>query len=570
MEINSRILLYSDMSSCIPGDALSKTGEKDRWRLVDYETESGIKGAMVFATPEVALQEIELPLNAGGTYEIYVGINYTRSSLGDVLHHVEFPLYGQTWVKLTDDPGFSRFSAEIMWRHAEMFKSKTGKETDIWNAIHETYWKTADVTGQSIVIRIPGEPYNRPEIQQVANLSYVKLVPISKNNTNQCRDTDKEDDTKKIAMLWCSGMLTGHTMGNPMYNPTDIQWFREEFQPFIDSDIGIFVFEAIRGNLCTFKTNIGDVGTKDNSWPDNWVDPLEAFTTLARENDMKIFAGLRMIGTGYPVVRNPINWSRFYWKHQEWAKRDRDGVPCSNLSIAFPEVREYYLGMMKEALNYGIDGIQLHLNRCFPFVLYEDPVRNSFIAEYGEDPVSIDTDDPRWLKHCAGFVTQFLREIRVLLDEKPGRELAVTIWPFLSTPEKGYDIIKNQCDVTTWIQEGLVDYLMPTYEVQPELIRHWKEISNGRIKIWPDLMPRTQPGSAYAALAKKYYDAGADGIALWDGERRAPRASEWAVLRHLGHKNLLDNMIESADCYFKREPLKYLNGLSVENSFSDG
>jgi hypothetical protein len=35
----------------------------------------------------------------------------------------------------------------------------------------------------------------------------------------------------------------------------------------VDSDTGPCVFKAIRGNLCAFRTNVGDVGTGDGSRP---------------------------------------------------------------------------------------------------------------------------------------------------------------------------------------------------------------------------------------------------------------------------------------------------------------
>src|SRR5437870_2777181 len=91
---------------------------------------------------------------------------------------------------------------------------------------------------------------------------------------------------------------------------------------------------------------------------------------------MKIFAALRMIGPAYPTNHSLIAAARHYWRHPEWTKRDRDGIPVSNLSLAYPGVRQYWLSLLRETLDYGIDGLQLQLNRCFPFVLYEEqPVR---------------------------------------------------------------------------------------------------------------------------------------------------------------------------------------------------
>src|SRR5262249_22297860 len=145
-------------------------------------------------------------------------------------------------------------------------------------------------------------------------------------------------------------------------------------------------------------------------------------------NGMKIFTSMRMIGPQYPMNRAPIAWARHYWRHREWTKRDRDGVPLTNLSLAFPGVRQYWLGLLREALAYGVAGVQLHWNRATPFVFFEEPVVQSFQTKYGTDPRTLPEHDQRWQSHCAGFVTQFVREVRSLLDERPGRELGVTVY----------------------------------------------------------------------------------------------------------------------------------------------
>jgi hypothetical protein len=333
------------------------------------------------------------------------------------------------------------------------------------------------------------------------------------------------------------------------------------------------MFEAMRGNFCLFKTKLGDVGNEDNQWQPDWVDPLAAMTRLAHGSGMKIFATLRMIGTQYPMNREPVARARNYWKNPEWAKRDRDGVPLATLSLAFPGVRVHWLGLLREALGYGVDGIQLHLNRSTPFIHYEEPVVASFIAKHGEDPRKLPESDPRWVVHCAGFMTVFIREVRALLDEKPGRELGVTIYgePHKYDPDKkNYHPIRYNCDVDTWIREGLVNYVLPSPYIAHALLKRWREIGGSRVHLWPDLMPRTQMAESYAKLAKSYYEAGADGLCLWDGERRTARVSEWAAVQRLGHREQLDRLAAEAASFYRRVPLRYLSGFSVKDSFHDG
>jgi len=367
-------------------------------------------------------------------------------------------------------------------------------------------------------------------------------------------------------------MMTGGTSGSGTFHPTSQQWFEEQFAPFADSDFKLFVFEALRGNFCLYRTKIGDLGTQENRWQDEWIDPLAAFASLAHNHGLKILASLRMIGPQYPMNRAPIGWARHYWRHPEWTKRDRDGIAVSNWSLAYPEVRQYWLSLLRETLEYGIDGIQLHLNRSAPFVLYEAPVVRAFQEQHGEDPRKLPAHDPRWLSHCAGYATTFVREVRALVDEKPGRQLGVTVYG--QNPENnqqpGFQLKGYACDVETWLRERLVDYVMPSPYIDLAPLRKWRELAGDRVHLWPDLMPRNQPAESYARLAKKYYDAGADGFCFWDGDSRPPRVSQWAAVQKLGHKNLLDRLIQEGPSYYRRVPLRMIGGFSAQNSFRDG
>jgi len=78
---------------------------------------------------------------------------------------------------------------------------------------------------------------------------------------------------------------------------------KNEFEPYANSDIKLLIFEAMRGNYCLFKTSLGDMGTEDNLWRDEWVEPLAEFTRLAHSDGMKIFASMRMIGPQFPTNR---------------------------------------------------------------------------------------------------------------------------------------------------------------------------------------------------------------------------------------------------------------------------
>jgi hypothetical protein len=573
-------IVLADMSVCTPSEALAREWAEGTWRLADYETGDGLKGTMAYADPVLGAPTLELPLNVTGHYRIYLGINYTKSRY----HYQKYSPYGNLRVKLTKDPGFTHVGAEDAVVEAPSSSRslptlKLGKGQFIPRSIQEVYWKTAELTGQSLLFSLMGEPYNNQKWRGIANLSYVRLVPANDSELKTWQELQPREDTRRLAFIYCTGNLSGHIDQGPSdYHPTSMDWFLDEIQPSLDSDIEIFNLEAIRGSYCIYNTQIGDVGGNNNTWQAEWIDPLAAFTKLAHENGLRIFAAMRMIGAAYPATNESLGRASFYWAHPEWAKRDREGIPTGNLSLAYPEVRAYWLSLLREVLTYGVDGITIYLHRFYPFVLYEDPVMNAFQSKFGEDPRKLPADDVRWMEHCAGYLTQFLREARALVDEKPGRELAVVFnggpSPYELDPEN-WRPLKCNYDVKTWISEGLADYLWPTEFPTLARLQFWRDLAQGRLQIWPDLTPAlgsraaADPGAKFARQAQVYFEAGADGFCVWDAERQAPRISEWAVQRRLGHRDMLDQLIDEAPSYWRRVPLKQLMGLSLRYSFNN-
>lgn len=567
MPEEQNVTVVSDMSQCSPGDRLTRDYVNGQWQLIDYETVDGVKGVMANALPEHDCGELTLPLNLEGPHKIFLGINYTKTN------HVDWSPYGQLQVKLTDDYGYSRVGAEYLGSHTSGMKSKLGISNETFKSIQEPYWKTANLSGQSLSFSQPRYPYNRPEHHCVANLSYVKLVPLTEEEKKTWEAEQPREDTQCLAQLFCTGQLTGHTAGTYTFHPTDEDWFKDEMVPLINSDFKILVFEALRGSYASYKTNIAYLGTEEDEWEDEWLDPLEVFTRMCREHGMKIFISMRQIGIQYPMNRAPIAQAKHFREMRQFAKKDREGLPTTGLSLAYPEVREYWISLFRETLAYGIDGIQLHFNRSAPFCMYEEPVVASFKEKFGEDPRDLPETDSRYVLHCADITTQFVREVREALDEKPGRELAITIYgePHKYDPvRENFHPIRYNCDVERWIEEKLVDYIMPSPKINLDLIRKWREMGGDRLHIWPDLMPRTQPAEAYAALAQKYYEAGADGFSFWDGERRPPHISEWAAARLLGHRDQLDRIQKEGPSWYRRVPLKMLDGFSAQESYHDG
>jgi hypothetical protein len=149
--------------------------------------------------------------------------------------------------------------------------------------------------------------------------------------------------------------------------------------------------------------------------------------------------------------------SDFWWAHPEFRVRGKKGEDRTKLSYAFPEVRAFKLGIVREVTARDIDGINLDFLRHPDFFGYEEPLVRAFQERHGQDPRTLAANDPRWQQLKADTMTGFIREVRAALDAAgriKGRRLGLSA----RVDWKAYR--EWGCDIQTWIQEGLLDYLV--------------------------------------------------------------------------------------------------------------
>jgi hypothetical protein len=183
-------------------------------------------------------------------------------------------------------------------------------------------------------------------------------------------------------------------------------------------------------------------------------DPLRVVVEEAHKQGIRINATLRMNANYGGEIAKTFN-GEFYWKHLDLRIVDRQGKPHSNLSYAYPEVRNFRLAIIREAAGYGVDGIHLNFLRHPPFFGYDPPLVAAFRRQYGGDPRE---DDERWLRLRAEIMTGFVRRIRETLDEigaKQGRRLALSATMDYKNP------LHQGLDLERWVREGLVDLISP-------------------------------------------------------------------------------------------------------------
>lgn len=323
--------------------------------------------------------------------------------------------------------------------------------------------------------------------------------------------------------------------------------------------------------------------------PSSDPEICEAAIQQAGELDIAMYGSIRFAGLKmdnylpiHEIYAEKSLGSAIVTDHPEWRKRDPQGVMSNSLSLAFPEVRDFWLSSIRDLIEVGFSGINIVFARSFPFVLYE--VITSFQERYSDDPRSLDPADDRWMRHKAEYVTEFIRQVRAMLDEEEART-GVRLGTAYHAMNSVANSLYFNMDVETWIREGLVDHCIvhPTHSVEPnmpdpgdftpEFLTQYVEMARGTAcKVYADVYPRRMPAEDYRRKAITYYDAGVDRLSLWDTHTRRSRCSEWSMIRLLGHRDELSSWGERTKDVFRKTSLRTFQGITTNRaySFTDG
>jgi len=571
----------SDLTQCEPEDAISRDGKHGTWIAVDYVVNGALsRSVMLFGLPKSDAPPLTLRLGASGWHEIRLGIFYGAGA-GFIEDRI-------LCAKLSGDTAFSRFS------HEQVRSEKDGKypEKDFnWSDITEVFWKCADLRGNDLIIARPprGEMSERQ-----TNLAYVRLVPMDDAAAAEWKSEQPTPETKVLIANYDGGSFG-------QWGISTNKDFLAEFECLRESDFDIALYAMARGPITLYPSKIGEfVGTSGlhgrghvlRQCVENGLNPLAEAIEAAHACGVKLFPQNRLMGTQLPPKHLRADYGgKLMADHPEWLCTYPDGEPTRHLSLAFEGVRDFHVRLIREWVeDYRADGINILFSRSFPFVYYEQPVCKAFQEEYGEDMRSLPPSDERTQRVRASFVTQFLREIRAMLDEvgkAQGRYIPTCYLVPVhnsppNTPAKARasslaESLFNALDVPTWINEGLVDYLAVHLHMygehdgtgtQPK-IREFTELAKGtKTKVFVDIYPRRMPPRQYRKIAMSYYAAGADGLAFWDSYGRYFRASEWAFIKRLGHRDDLARWEGKGDDYYRVFPLRRLDGYSMGREFS--
>lgn len=528
----------TDLGVARPESALSQDRRKNCWKLLPYAIE-GHEGRMLSTVSGIDPLPVRIALPEGGPYAAHIGVWNDWHSKGCCGVRVRFDgaLLRRGIVPVDQAP---KDAAE------EAVKGIGLNTTRIEDV------PLGPVPAGSRYLEIAQAGWS-----QAGHVAYLRLTPLAEADIAEFgRGESRPDRSTERRPLVATEDANGFVAGFGAFTEDDI---RQQIECFRDTDFRAVHWCLFGADLTSYHTDVGTMVGETGECTldpitdrifrcnrflaDKGINPLRVARDWAREIGIEFHLSQRTQCFSLHAPFEEYYSSRFFATHPQFRCVDRDGTITAQMSYAHPEVRRHLVDVMVEAqeLAGGVDGANLLGARGGPLALFEEPVIASFPS--GRGPA--DEENEEFLRHRAGFFTQYMRELRDALKVP----LNVTIYANrLSNLQYGLD-------PEAWAQEGLVDALM-VYPLGYTDICHTFEVP-----IEASFLNRlsTDYGIPWYALpsvkgsrledivlaAREAYQDGAHGLYFWDAAVwMAQRPSTFEVNRRLGH---LDWVMSVAD-----------------------
>lgn len=299
------------------------------------------------------------------------------------------------------------------------------------------------------------------------------------------------------------------------------------------------------------------------------IDAYETALANASKHQVGLSAWLAMNRHYHGDVERDLRWSLnssiFYRRNPQWHQAYKDGSPIQGngrMSYYFPGVRKERVNILLEVASKGPGGLLIGGCRQVPMLAYNPEMVREYKKLTGVDPTKIDATDSlrytQWIQWRANFFTELLRELKVGLrpiENNLGKEIPVTV----RIPSAGiYWNLAQGLDVTTWLQEKLVDRLQldpledrdgrGSHDVSPYVQlgrKHDVEIYggvgsswflNGRNGLVPGLM-----------RLQGLQTSGIDGIEIYETELTAVATQARWLIPYAGKPGALESFLKNSN-----------------------
>ena len=538
---SDRAVYLSNLDRCLPASALSRRWKRHTWKVLEYQADN-FGGTMLVAVEDSRAPEITYADPPSGWHEIYIGL-------------VRKPFEGpkQVQVRLTSDPAFTTLTG------------LPGEKDHQLNWVDEIFWKAADLTGKSIVLRQVISPQTRH-----AWVPFIKLIPLSEKKIRILQADRAQKTTRRLFVH------TDAHFVNPSGSPAELKKYIE---PLRHSDVARIYWEGGGGDQVLYFSSLGrdfldeypqsEEGSEevfyprtiDRKWVESWksyrrlgVDPLRVAAQFCHQAGLEFHASYRVGGFIYPPPHDPRPGQSFFQKHPDLVCVSREGIRLPRISYAFPETRRFVISLFREmASAYPLDGVCLLYNRRPPLLFYEAPLVEGYREKFGRDPRQLDPEDPSWLSYRATFLTRFMQELRQEMDrvaeeKKLDRRLRIS-----AVVSRFPENIEHGMDLKAWIQKGLVDTIVgysssvrlnsyvPAWENLDDVKPFVDLVRNTDCDLALNMMPRDLTPEAYRRMAYRLYRAGVENFFFWDGIGRVRKAAR------LGHRDEVEAWIQAGE-----------------------
>ena len=217
------------------------------------------------------------------------------------------------------------------------------------------------------------------------------------------------------------------------------------------------------------------------------INPLQVIAQNLNKEKIHVNATLRLNATYPPRVAASHN-GPLLMDNPQFRIVNAQGKRLWKLSYAHPEVREFMLSVLEDALNSGIDGIHLQFMRHPSFFGVDKPLIAEYKKRYGSFELKKDYMNRKWQELQCEAMTNFVKSIRQIIDRRSsesGKKLTLSA----SFDFKNY--YKQGLDIAAWVKSGWIDVISPgyygaggkTFELAPFV----KMTSGTSCKIFPHL-----------------------------------------------------------------------------------
>jgi hypothetical protein len=552
-----RAVVLNDMSKCEPGSALSMMRlKKGTWKVIPYEMMDGLKGNMIWAAEEAQAPELTLALKARGWYAIFVGIYCSY----------DFPGH-KIWLRLDkNDTPVARIND---WNQAvsrspsfyNLFSSVKSSYNCGHGSSESVFYTVAELQEDTLLYL--SQPRSMPK---PCGVTHVTLVPLTQEEIDFVRADRADRSTRKLTVTNDTGVFS-YLGGYPR-----VKEALAAVEELRNTDVGTILLHTagIAGETVSYPSKVGSMGHMGRTDAELHPQPYyrimsEAMTEMAKKgiNPARLFIEeAHRIGLKVHVGWRPAGWSFFepycdYWEtpffknHPEWRCADRDGTPVTRMSWAVPQVRKHQIDLFEEQLDFGPDGVHVVFNRGVPVVMYEPPAIELFKKQFGEDPRTIDEDDPRITQWWSGVVTTFFRELREMLDReqarrKLGKRLEISIMLFGDEKTN----LRFGIDLRRLVAENLVDEVYPwgyefphnfewPYKTHGFDLAFFRDVCGKKgIPFKPticQILGKDNEDWLSLGGVRRFLESGANGIGIWDPGTFEPDIYFWSIFARMGH-----------------------------------